>query len=323
MTARLGDGGVAPPALPAAQAPSACPGCLQELQRLVDGACRAASSFVGGSSARPATAAARAGKAQGRRSAWARLLRRTAAAPASEGLRIGSSALRASRRGLAIYFCFGVGDLLEVQLDHAGVVVAVLRLGMLDDLGVQLAGQFAPGLPAYCFISGLNRLGSGRPPRLCTPWSLGLPSVSSGLPGWPAAAQLARPPAGQRLGRLLHRRLRALRLPLVQLPGPGRISPWAFCTSRLASWPCCGGRLADPAAGRLAGRPPAPTCWAAWSRPGPPAAGPAGPGLVALVGLLFGPAAWRSAPAGRRCACAWLGRPAVPRALVASAGPAC
>jgi hypothetical protein len=39
-----------------------------------------------------------------------------------------------------------VGDLLEVQLDDAGVVVAVPRLHVLDDLRSQLPRDLAPGL---------------------------------------------------------------------------------------------------------------------------------------------------------------------------------
>ena len=51
----------------------------------------------------------------------------------------------------------GVGRLLEVQLDHAGVVVAVLHLGLLDDLGAQLAGQFAPGLAGVLLQLGTEQ----------------------------------------------------------------------------------------------------------------------------------------------------------------------
>src|SRR4051812_39114075 len=51
---------------------------------------------------------------------------------------------------------FRIGELLEIQLDPASVVLAVLRLHVLDDLGTQLARQVAPALAGVLLQLGAD-----------------------------------------------------------------------------------------------------------------------------------------------------------------------
>src|SRR5262249_27976014 len=102
-----------------------------------------------------------------------------------------------------------VSDLLEVQLDHAGIILTILRLHVLDDLGAQLARQLAPLLPVEGELLGVERAGVGR-----------TPTGGAGGVGVALRLHLLRQLLGgvlERLGGPLHRRLSSARLALAHL----------------------------------------------------------------------------------------------------------
>src|SRR5581483_10928044 len=107
-----------------------------------------------------------------------------------------------------------VGDLLEVELDHPGVVVAVLGLHVLHDLRPQLAGQLAPRLAGV--LLGIRPQHT----RIGLAAAGGAEIAGTGHLIRRLAGLLGRHLPGrvlQRLRRLPHRGLSALRLGVVQL----------------------------------------------------------------------------------------------------------
>src|SRR5207244_2815716 len=105
-----------------------------------------------------------------------------------------------------------VGDLLEVELDDAGVVLAVLRLGFLQDARPQFARQLAPGLAGVLLQLARQLAGRRRSGGAVAGLDVVRRLAARGLLAGELLGRLL-----QRLGRLLHRPLGLLRLPLAEL----------------------------------------------------------------------------------------------------------